>query len=292
MAKILCTGIATLDIINEVEKYPHEDTEIRILSQQKSRGGNAANSAVILAQSAYQCYWAGCLIKENNNDSDSQFIVNELKHYHINIDYCEWLKQGQIPTSYISLSRETGSRTISHYRDLPEYSFAAFKKINLQPFAWVHFEGRNIEQTLQMMHYCRQQYPDIPISLEIEKPRDNISSLLPVADMLLFSRQYALSQGFTSAQDICQHFARLFPHKIISCAWGESGAGALVDNHYCWQPAIPVTAIDTLGAGDVFNAAMIAGQLQKKPLNSILESACQLAAEKCQQKGFAGLQIK
>ena len=39
MAKILAVGIATLDIINLVDSYPSEDTEVRALSQRKLRGG-------------------------------------------------------------------------------------------------------------------------------------------------------------------------------------------------------------------------------------------------------------
>jgi ketohexokinase len=45
MAKILAVGIATLDIINTVERYPLLDGETRALSQHKTRGGNATNLA-------------------------------------------------------------------------------------------------------------------------------------------------------------------------------------------------------------------------------------------------------
>ena len=44
MAKILAVGIATLDIINTVDRYPEEDSEIRALSQHQTRGGNATNT--------------------------------------------------------------------------------------------------------------------------------------------------------------------------------------------------------------------------------------------------------
>lgn len=292
MAKILCTGIATVDVINEVDHYPHEDDEIRTLTQTKHRGGNATNTAVVLSQLGHQCYWAGTLLHKSVQESDSQFILDDLLHYHINVDYCEFLEQGNIPKSYITLSRDTGSRTIIHYRDLPEFSLAAFEKIDLLQFDWFHFEGRNIKQTLAMMRCCKQQCPDTPISLEIEKPRDNIDTLFSDADVLLFSRQYAQALALNSAQALCQHFAHLYPHKTITSAWGESGAGAIAEQQYYWQPAMPIKTVDTLAAGDVFNAAIIAQHLQQKPLNIILEYACQLAAEKCQKKGIAGLKIE
>ncbi|MCW8931462.1 MAG: PfkB family carbohydrate kinase [Gammaproteobacteria bacterium] len=288
MAKILCTGIATLDIINEVKCYPDEDDEIRILSQEKRRGGNATNTAVILSQLGHECFWAGTLV----NEVDSQTILSDLKHYQINYDYCHFLDQGKIPTSYITLSQGSGSRTISHFRDLPEYTFETFKKINLHQFDWFHFEGRNVEETQKMMQWCRQQCPGTPISVEIEKPRDSIQELFELADTILFSKQYALSKSVTSAKDLCHLISSQYNDKSIVCAWGDTGAGASFKQGYHWQNALDIKAIDTLAAGDVFNAAIIDQQLKKYPLEKCLEFACQLAGKKCAQKGIGELFIK
>ena len=64
MARILTVGIATLDIINRVARYPAEDTEIRALGQHRQRGGNASNTAVVLSQLGHQVDFAGVLIDE------------------------------------------------------------------------------------------------------------------------------------------------------------------------------------------------------------------------------------
>ncbi|MDX2503615.1 MAG: PfkB family carbohydrate kinase [Gammaproteobacteria bacterium] len=282
MAKILCTGIATLDIVNEVASYPLEDDEIRILAQDRRRGGNAANTAVVLSQLGHQCFWAGTLV----NETDSLIILNDFDHYQVNYQYCQFLPQGKIPTSYITLSRETGSRTISHFRDLPEFSFEEFKKINLALFDWYHFEGRNIEETLKMITYTRKQYPDKAISVEIEKARENCADLIQLADIILFSRHYAVTQEFTSAKDFCQHMSTLYLHKTIICAWGSSGAAASDKQHYYWQDAPKVHAIDTLAAGDVFNASIIDQQIKQQNMQQSLANACKLAATKCTQKGI------
>ncbi len=282
MAKILCVGIATLDIVNEVAAYPAEDDEIRILAQYKCRGGNAANTSVILTQLGHQIYWAGTLVKE----SDCQIILDDFNYFQINYDYARFLAQGKIPTSYISVSRQTGSRTISHFRDLPEYSFFEFKKINLQDFDWLHFEGRNIEQTDKMMCYVKQNYPQLTISVELEKVRDGIENLLEYADLIIFSRHYAQTKGFSSAHQFLRQFNTQSTNKTFICAWGSSGAGALLQQQYYWQDAIPVEAIDTLAAGDVFNAGIIDQQIKQKNIAQSLKNACQLAAEKCAVKGL------
>ncbi|MCU7938870.1 MAG: ketohexokinase [gamma proteobacterium symbiont of Bathyaustriella thionipta] len=282
MAKILCVGIATVDIVNEVASYPSEDDEIRILAQDKCRGGNAANTSVVLSQLGHQCYWAGTLV----NEADCRVILDDFEHYQINYKYGQLLAQGKVPTSYIILNQATGSRTISHYRDLPEYHFNDFININLQQFEHIHFEGRNVEQTLKMMAHVKAQFPGIVISLELEKSRDNIESLIKYADIIIFSRHYAQTQGFNRADDFCQYMGKKYTHKIIFCAWGSLGAAAIFKQNYYWQDAYLVDAVDTLAAGDVFNAAIIDHQIKKKTIQKSLANACKLAAQQCAHKGI------
>ena len=286
MANILCTGIATLDIVNIVASYPHEDDEIRILAQEKRRGGNATNTAVVLSQLGHQCHWAGTLVDPEFHDADSQTILEDLQQNQINYEYCQFLNQGKVPTSYITLSQDSGSRTISHYRDLPELSFQVFSNINLAQFDWFHFEGRNIEQTVQMMRYCKKLHPDIPISVEIEKLRKDSAKLIPPADIVLFSKHFALSQGFSSAKTFCQKHNTQYPDKTIICAWGDSGAAASEQQQYYWQDALIVDAVDTLAAGDVFNAGIIDQLLRQKNITASLSYACHLAGRKCTRKGI------
>ena len=106
MANILAVGIATLDIINTVETYPHEDSEVRVLTQRKTRGGNATNSLVVLSQLGHHCHWAGVLI----NEPDAQVVENDLSQYSITSHHCIRLDNGKIPTSYITLSQHTASQ--------------------------------------------------------------------------------------------------------------------------------------------------------------------------------------
>ena len=114
MARILATGIATLDIINEVASYPDEDSEVRALSQRIRRGGNASNTLCVLSQLSHQSYLAATLI----NEADGQVIEADLNRYQINTQFCPRLNEGKMPTSYITLNRQNGSRTIVHHLSL------------------------------------------------------------------------------------------------------------------------------------------------------------------------------
>ncbi len=287
MANILAVGIATLDIINTVQQFPQEDAEVRALSQHQSRGGNATNTLSILSQLGHHCAWAGVLIDE----PDSIVIKQDLAKHHINISNCSVLKYGKMPTSYITLNQQTGSRTIVHHRDCPEFDFAQFKQIDLQHYDWLHFEGRNISETCMMVKYYKQQYPQLPCSIEIEKPRDGIEQLFELADILLFSKHYAESKGFENATAFLES---LSINVTASCAWGELGAWLkTADKQIIHSPAFsPKQLIDTLGAGDTFNAGMIHSFLSNHNEQQAINYACQLAGHKCGHPGLTLSQLE
>lgn len=283
MARILATGIATLDIINEVASYPEEDAEVRTLSQCIRRGGNASNTLCVLSQLGHQSYLAATLI----NEADSQVIEADLNRYQINTQFCPRLNEGKMPTSYITLNRQTGSRTIVHHRDYPELSFAAFQHIDLSQFDWLHFEGRNISELDKILKYCRQKAPNVPISLEIEKPREDIESLFDWADWLFFSCHYAKARGFQSAEDM---LASLPVAYQATLTWGAEGAYGWHNGKVMYFPATNIDhVVDSLGAGDTFNAGMIHSLVAENSLQDSLQFASQIAARKCQQYGFENL---
>ncbi len=285
--KVLAIGIATLDIVNTVDGYPAEDGEVRALEQQRRRGGNATNTLVVLAQLGHHCCWAGVLADE----PDTQAIIDDLEYHGVSYQYCRRIVGGKAPTSYITLNRRSGSRTIIHYRNLPEFGFHDFHAIDLAPFDWVHFEGRNIEETRKMLQRCAAQHPSLPRSLEVEKSRPGIETLFHLANVLLFSKTYATSRGFNNPADFLYSIRRQAPHPTLVCAWGDQGASAMDTKGTIFSsPAYPPgKTIDTTGAGDVFNAGIIDGLMHSRELGSTLSAACRLAGRKCGIMGINGL---
>ncbi len=287
MAHILGVGIATLDIINYVDGYPVEDSEVRANLQKISRGGNVSNSLAILRQLGEQCDWCGVL----TDDPGSQIIRQALARDEIALSHCQIERGGTTPTSYIILNRLNGSRTIVHYRDLAELSFNHFVQCDLSRYQWVHFEGRAIDQTEQMLRHLKQQQPQLPCSLEIEKPREGIEALFPYADLLLFSRHFAEATGHKSAASLLKAVQPLAPQAQLVCAWGSDGAYAIEPKGVVFHAPAFVQAriIDSLGAGDTFNAGMIYNCLAGHSLATALHHSNRLAGLKCSQQGYAGL---
>jgi len=287
MAKVLGIGNATLDIIHVVDRYPEENQEIRCLRRYTRRGGNTANTLVVLSQLGMSCAWAGVVV----DNADGALILADLNRYGVSTAPCRILDHGSVPVSTVLISTATGSRTITHYRDLPEYGYTDFAGIEVGRYDWVHFEGRNVAEIRHMLDSLRAGEAYIRCSIEIEKPREGIETLFPYADVLLFSRQYGIAMGCAGPADLIRHVSKYCPRADIFVSWGADGAAARDRQGRIYEAAafVPEQVVDTLGAGDTFNAAVISGYLEGLDIADILLRGCSLAGRKCGQYGFDGL---
>lgn len=285
MSFILLTGNATLDISNLVDHYPHEDEEIRALQQWLSSGGNAANMAKVLAAHRHRCDFCGVIAQ----DSDGDHIFTDLAEKSVGLDHVV-RQPGKSPVSYITVNRQNGSRTIVHYRDLPELSAADFCRIPVAHYDWLHFEGRNVAELAQMLAYTHDNVFDQPVSLEIEKVREGLEELIPQVDLVMFPRAYAQAQGFHDAESFLRDRQARHGMVWMTCTWGDAGAWAIDQLGVVFHaPALTVgQVVDTVGAGDVFNACLIHALATGQLLEEALHYAVKMAGRKVQQRGLDG----
>jgi ketohexokinase len=288
---VLGVGIATQDLINLVERYPAEDDEVRALMQHRLRGGNCANTLAVLRQLGHRCAWAGSLA----DDGGGAAIEADLAARGIDCSGAARIPGGATPTSYITLSRANGSRTIIHHRDLREFAAEDFARIDLGGLDWLHFEGRAPAETARMIARAAEARPQLPISVEIEKPRPGIEQLfrLPrgAGSVLIFARAFAESQGAGDALGFLRRQAALCEADLLVLPWGADGAYALpAGGEPVHVPAHrPPRVADTLAAGDVFNAAVIDARLRALGAEALLRRANRLAGHACGQQGIEGV---
>ncbi|KAG8460031.1 hypothetical protein KFE25_011080 [Diacronema lutheri] len=216
-ARLLIVGGVYVDVLNEVTSYPLEDSACRALSSIRRRGGNAGNSAVVLARllraHADDCTvsWVGVVPSRAN--ADSAFALAEFASDSVDTSLLEEIGGDGVgqPTSFIVLARDTGSRTIvstrNNCRELSvEHFRAALARAAEQlsgaaaaPFGeprWCHLECREMPSVREMAHAFRAN--PLPagasvLSLEVEKPHMVPAELLPVfalCDAIFLSREF------------------------------------------------------------------------------------------------------
>jgi len=299
-------GLCCLDSVCYVEKYPEEDSDTRVFDHQTTLGGNACNSCVVLAQldpTGFELF--------TSLPSDNPILNSLLAERRINIRRLE-RPAASIPISTCIINQTSGSRTILHYRgDLPELTAAEFavEFPDLDRYSWIHFEGRNFDETKRMIEYCRARRAahgnvippttnQLRISLELEKVRPFpwYAELVVLADVLFVSKDFAKSLGFKEMESAVPGLRSQFglTDTTVIVPWGERGVAAQMNESapLIFLPAVPpAKVVDTLAAGDCFIAAALHFLNAGLPLAACMEKAAHIASRKCGQKGLVGLDL-
>ncbi|XP_045931846.1 ketohexokinase isoform X2 [Micropterus dolomieu] len=293
--KILCVGLVCLDIINVVDKYPEEDTDSRCLSQRWQRGGNASNSCTVLSLLGAPCAFMGSL----SAGPVADFILEDFQKFNIDVSLLSEHAQCALPASVVISNISTGSRTILHMnRNLPDVTAEDFSKVDLHQFKWIHWEGRNADEQVKMIQQVVTYNSTLPqqrritVSVELEKARDALYQLFPHGDVVFVSKDFARHFGFLSAEAALKGlYSRVKKGAVLVCAWGEKGADALgPDGLVVHSDAFPPeTLVDTLGAGDTFNSAVIYTLSNGGSLQDALTFGCRVAGKKCGFHGYDGI---
>uniref|UniRef100_A0A672FS61 Ketohexokinase n=1 Tax=Salarias fasciatus TaxID=181472 RepID=A0A672FS61_SALFA len=176
-----------------------------------------------------------------------------------------------------------------------------FSKVDLRQYKWIHWEGRNADEQVKMIERVMMHNSKLPpqqqitISVEIEKTREPLYQLFPLADVVFISKDVARHFGFHSAEAALRGlYSRVKPGAVLLCAWAEKGAEALgPDGMLIHSDAFPPEAlVDTLGAGDTFNAAVIYKLSRGEHLKDAVTFGCRVAGRKCGFHGYEGLRAQ
>jgi fructokinase len=273
--KVVCLGETLIDFIGET---PGDLAQVSFF--QKCPGGAPANVAVGIARLGGSCGFIGVV----GADPFGWFLIKTLQENGV---YSEGIVQTtKAPTALAFVSRkDSGERDFLFYRkhcadllltkkdlllpwlETAKYLHVGSVSLSANPsqrttmFAVKHAKAYDAKITFD---------PNLRLDLwsnDSRKCRHIIRKLLPLTDIVLPSEEeLCFLMETDEVQEAVMRITKLGPTTVCVkqgtagvTLFQKSPTGDIIKEH---QPAFPVTAIDTTGAGDGFNAGFITGLMQ------------------------------
>lgn len=269
MQKVLCVGIATVDNIVLVEKYPAANERVIAIDSVRAVGGPATTAAVTLARLGVEVALS-CVV---GKDANGEFIIETLRKEGVDTSAVVVDPNIRTATGTIVVSKSEESRAIM----VQPHGARSQKPANLNDYQWVHVDQFGM-QTIKDWGLVRGAGPKLSIDIGYATPGLNS------ADYDL----YAPSENITTDVSTATKDKNIV---VIS----KGGAGSVYSDgaNSGIVPAISTEVISTLGAGDVFHGALVATQVWNKPIEEAVKIANIVAGLSCRAlDGQSGIPSK
>lgn len=236
------------------------------------------SSSVIMACGAARLGLRVAFIGLVGNDYFGHFMLQEMQSHAIDTSGC--IVDNEISTGISIILATSNDRAILTYPgSIPEIQFSHIDKSLLQRAKHVHVGSYFLLEGLQ---------PDLPKLLKNAKetglttsldtnwdPHNNwnVEDIIPYCDIFLPNEVELLK--ITKEKNINSGLEKLsMKIPIIAVKLGEKGAIVKQGLQYFESPGLKVDVVDTVGAGDSFDAGFIFGYLGGYTLQKSLQIAC------------------
>ncbi|WP_308797891.1 carbohydrate kinase family protein [Agromyces silvae] len=262
--EVLCVGSATHDTIAVTDRYPSEDSRVEARAIVTAGGGPAATAAVALARLGIAVGFAGVV----GDDDTGRAVRRGLEAEGVDT---RWLVGGGTHTgaSVIVVSGDASRTIFTRPAPMP-----APESIPVDAAPWIH-----VDQTgYPAVAAARSAGLRARISIDAGNP----VPALALRDVALYApTRSALLERYPGDVDRALDRAHADGAAAVVMTDGARGARYSGGGARGAVPAVEVDAVSTLGAGDVFHGALLAGIVGGGDLGSATALASWVAARSC-----------
>ncbi len=300
MRRVLIAGDANVDIIVPYPKFLNaEKTRIEYPKPCLQGGGTAANTAVALSRLGVETGFLGSI----GDDQYGKYIQKDLTEEKI--DTAQLIVEPELNTvGVFAFIDETGERYLWGWpRVAQAFKIIDENKVNFKAVkeaCWVHSSGMALVYDTSARHTITKIFKvayeaGIPTSFDLNLRADN-GNLDPSYRTAVMEIIKYCSYVLGSAKDEFYYLgesedwlenagAFVTEDRTIIVRMGKDGSIGLAKDKQAQAPAYPVEVVDTVGAGDVYNAGFIAAKLEGCSLEGCLKMGNAAAGYTVNQKG-------
>lgn len=267
-AEVVCIGLATADLIVELPRWPEPDGRLVVETLSRSGGGPAATAAVAAARLGRRVAMCGAV----GTDEAGRRVRDGLAAEGVGVELLVE-RDGPTAESVILLDRPAATRSILHAPgttlDAPSPEAVAATGAA----AWVHVDHAGWSLAVAA------GVPRSRLSVDAGNPIEGLQltglGLYAPTARAIADRYPGRRVGDAIAAAMADGAQRVVVTLGASGALAADGSGA-------WMaPSVPVDVRSTLGAGDVFHGALVAGLAEGRSLPDALAMANVAGALSC-----------
>ena len=268
-AEVVCVGLATADLIAELPRWPEPDGRLVVETLRRSGGGPAATAAVAAARLGRRVAMCGAI----GTDEAGTRVRDGLAAEGVDVEFLVG-RDGPTAESVILLDRSAATRSILHAPgatlDAPPSEGA---DAALGAAAWVHVDHAGWALAVAA------GVPRARLSVDAGNPIEGLElaglGLYAPTARAIADRYPGRGLGDAIAAALADGAERVVVTLGADGALAADGSGAWV------APPVRVDVRSTLGAGDVFHGALVAGLVEGRSLPDALAVANVAAALSC-----------
>jgi sugar/nucleoside kinase (ribokinase family) len=245
---VVCVGLATLDAIHALPRYPAADDRVVATELATAGGGPAATASVTLARLGVDAFFVGVV-----GDDDAGLELRAgLEREGVDVSGLAVVAGAQSPRSTVLVSG--GDRAIVHYPGtVPPVELDARARRLCADAAWTHVDHVGFGPVRGLTRDSA-----LRLSVDGGNPIDD----LDLAGVALYApTESELLARFGSPRGALDAGAEL-----VVVTRGGDGSAAYTRDGVVEAPGVEVDAVSTLGAGDVFHGALLAALVRETPL--------------------------
>ncbi len=279
---VVTIGSATLDImfhtkeaqiLKNKEKYGTQllmafelGSKVETHDVLYTAGGGAANTAVSFARLGFKT----AAITAMGKGATGQIVLDRFKQEKVDLSYVVKL-EGYTGMSFVITGGKKGDRVIFVHRSVNNRLEVSKKLLTSFKTKWLYLNSlsgkpwkKNIKNIFEIVKEKGIKIAWNPGSTQLGTGYLFLKPYIKQSEVLLLNREEAISLVRSSGKNIT-NIPKLFEimyqwgPKIIAITLGENGAYVCNENKICFAQALPVTGVNTTGAGDAFGSSLVAG---------------------------------
>lgn len=278
---ILNFGSLNIDCVCAVEHIVQPGQTIDSHSFTRFPGGKGMNQSLALARAGGQVCHAGMI------GADGEFLRTLLTESGAD---CTWLKTvpGSSGTAFIQVD-QNGQNSIvlvggANRANTPEYCDQVLSHFRESDLLLLQNEINEIPYLVEQAYK-----KGIPIVLNPSPMNDGVLAcdLSKISLFIMNEDEGCRITGQTEPEAILEQMHTRFPNAQVVLTLGAQGSLYSGQGKRLHQPAYPVTAVDTTGAGDTFTGYLLAGMARGEDMAQCMKEAAMASAIAVTRQGAA-----